>query len=146
MTISHANESLLILSLGTVYCMSLVSYSVYMARYEKTMLMHTKYTSLHYLNYLLTFCLTIWFSIGSWIINKSTIDTLCLNNKLLKLKFQKSCVHISTVFSYRVTASTEETITLPHAHCWVPGCTHMNIIIWQKVYWQILQKQVTIRM
>ena len=29
---------------------------------------------------------------------------------------KKLCAH-KHVFSYRVTASTEETITLPHAHC-----------------------------
>ena len=44
-----------------------------------------------------------------------------------------------------ICACIEETITLPHEH-WVPECAHMSINIWQKIYWQMLLKQLTIQM
>ena len=81
------------------------------------MLMYTKYTSLLYFNYL-TLCVSytssvrlimyIRFPVVSCMFNKSFIDTLCLDKKLLKLKTHRTkvvkfCVHINTVFSCRVT-------------------------------------------
>ena len=64
-------------------------------QHEKTMLMYTNYTSIHYFNYL-TFCVSytssvncIEFPIVSCTISKSIINTLCLvslDKKLLKFK------------------------------------------------------------
>ena len=83
---------------------------LYVTWHEKTTLMCTKHTSLHYLNYL-TFCVSysytssvngVGFPIVSStiIISKSFIDILCLDKKLLKFKLYKSCqilcVHISS--------------------------------------------------
>ena len=83
-----------------------------MSSYEKTMLMYTKHIPLHYFNYL-TFCVRyvsyvncISFPIASCAISENFTATLCLDKKLLKFKVGKSgqsCVHISTVFSFRVT-------------------------------------------
>ena len=60
--------------------------------YYITVLMYTKYITLHYFNYL-TFCVSytssvncIGFPIVSCTISKSFIDTLCLDKKLLKFE------------------------------------------------------------
>ena len=67
-------------------------YITYVTQHQKTMLMYTKYTSLHYFSYL-SFCVSftssincIGFPIVSCTISKSFIDTPCLDKKLLKFK------------------------------------------------------------
>ena len=69
-----------------------LNWTTFVTRHEKTMLMYTKYTSLHYFNYL-TFCVSytssvncIEFIIVFCTITISFIDTLFLDKKLLKLK------------------------------------------------------------
>ena len=66
-------------------------------QHEKTMFMHTNYTSLHYFNYL-TFCVSyissvncIGFHIVNCTIGKTFIDTLSLDKKLLKFEVHKRC-------------------------------------------------------
>ena len=74
---------------------------------EKTMFMYTKYTSLHYFNYL-TYCVSytrsyncIGFPIVGCTVSQSFIDTLYLDNKLKSKKVVKTlCAHKQSYQSF----------------------------------------------
>ena len=96
------------------------------------MLMYTKYTYLHYFNYL-NFCVSytssvncIRFPIVNCTINKSFIDTLCLDKKLLTFKVDKSCQ-----------------ILCAHKHCFLmPGhiyafSRHVYVLLYSYVFYYI---------
>ena len=79
-----------------------IAIAIYVTRHEKAMLMYTKYTALHYLNYF-TFRVSytgsvncIGFPIVCSTFGEGFIETPCLNRKLLKFEVQKSCQILCT--------------------------------------------------
>ena len=80
------------LYMWSVHASPILVNAIFVTRHEKTMLMYTKYISLHYFNYL-SFCVShtdsvncIGFLIVSCTNSNIFIDTLCLVKKLLKFK------------------------------------------------------------
>ena len=94
--------------------------ALYVTWHEKTMLMYTKYTSLHYFNYL-SFCVChtclncTGFPIVSCTISKSFINTLRLVKKLLTFKVLKSC-QILCVYNHCFLMLGHNKVTLQSVH------------------------------